>query len=161
ARERRALPAPVVLEDFVLTTNIGGFSGRVSSIRDWTSRLRFVGGPPAAEAVSVSTNNPKSYAGLSFFQAFWDAPQADSSGLTFTGLGVGNRVGVTTQLFGSILAAVGMIYAFYIKPIIKRRRRERVIGEMATGRYGERAQHHAQAREAARNGAAQHQEAAP
>ena len=55
-----------------------------------------------------------------------------SAGMAFTGLGVGNRQGVVTQLAGCILAVSGMIYAFYIKPIIKRRRA--IVGSPATAR---------------------------
>jgi hypothetical protein len=56
--------------------------------------------------------------------------------MAFTGLGVGNRQGVVTQLLGCCLAVVGMIYAFYIKPIIKRRRRDRVLAAVAESRTG-------------------------
>jgi len=150
SRERTLLPAPVILDEFVLTTNVGGFSGRVSSIRDWTSEIRFLGDDGPTKAMSVSTNNPKTFGGLSFFQAFWDAPQSGSSGLTFTGLGVGNRIGVAGQLAGSILAAIGMVYAFYIKPIIKRRRRDAVMEGIASGRFGEMARRHAAAVNGAR-----------
>ena len=37
-------------------------------------------------------------------------------------LGVGNRHGVNTMLLGCCLSVLGMIYAFYVKPVIKRRR---------------------------------------
>jgi hypothetical protein len=33
----------------------------------------------------------------------------------------------------------GMLYAFYAKPILKRRRRERALRDAAAGVYGERA----------------------
>ena len=52
---------------------------------------------------------------------------------------VGNRHGVYTQLAGCCISVVGMLYAFYVKPIIRRRRRERVLSEMAKGRLGARA----------------------
>ena len=44
--------------------------------------------------------------------------------MNYTGLGVGNRNGVYTQLAGCCLSVIGMVFAFYIKPILKRRRRE-------------------------------------
>ncbi len=132
-RERRPLPDPVMLDDFVVTSTIGGFTGEMSSIRDWTSVIRFDDddaqgwGPD----MRVQTNEPAAHAGLRFFQAYWDAPQEGSAGMAFTGLGVGNRRGVVTQLAGCIIAVSGMIYAFYIKPIIKRRRRDRVMADLA------------------------------
>ena len=46
--------------------------------------------------------------------------------MNFTGLGVGNRNGVHIQLAGTVIAVMGMIYAFYVKPVIKRRRRDAV-----------------------------------
>jgi hypothetical protein len=50
--------------------------------------------------------------------------------LNFTGLGVGNRRGVGIQLAGTIIAVIGMMYAFYVKPVIKRRRRSKVLREL-------------------------------
>lgn len=138
-RESRGLPTPVALEDFEVTTYAGGYSGEVSSIRDWTSVLRFWDGEGWGERVEVRSNKPAEVRGLRYFQAFWDAApsrmsagEALPTGLNFTGLGVGNRHGVGMQLAGSGLAVLGMLYAFYVKPIIKRRRRERVMREIAT-----------------------------
>ncbi len=44
--------------------------------------------------------------------------------MNYTGLGVGNRNGVYIQLAGCCLAVSGMMFAFYVKPILKRRRYE-------------------------------------
>ncbi len=43
----------------------------------------------------------------------------------YTVLGVGNRHGIYTQLAGCTIAVFGMLYAFYVKPVIKRRHLER------------------------------------
>jgi len=132
AREKRALPNPVVLDNFILTTNIGGFSGNVSSVRDWTSVLRFQTDKGLSEPQSVSSNDPKEFGGLWFFQAFWDPPNSSQSlGLAFTGLGVGNRNGVYTQLAGCCISVAGMLYAFYVKPIIRRRRKDAALAAHA------------------------------
>ena len=71
----------------------------------------------------------------------WDPPdeprfQGDvaSSGLNYTVLGVGNRNGVYIQLLGCVIAVAGMAYAFYLKPIIKQRRRRAVYDRMEAGR---------------------------
>jgi len=45
---------------------------------------------------------------------------------------------VWVQLAGCIIAVVGMIYAFYIKPILKRRRLEAVEQQIAMGLQGVR-----------------------
>lgn len=142
SRRREDLPSPVSLEDFRLITHVGGFSGDVSSIRDWESIIRFDQQPPE-QTLSVRTNAPASFKGLRFFQAMWDPPQratqsagVTSPGLNFTGLGVGSRTGVITQLLGCILSTIGMLYAFYIKPIIKRRKQEAVLAGVRAGEFG-------------------------
>jgi len=56
-----------------------------------------------------------------------------SAGLNYTVLGVGNRNGVYTQLLGCVIAVAGMIYAFYVKPVIKRRRQEEVLAGLPRG----------------------------
>ncbi len=129
SRERRPLPAPVILNDFILTSHVGGYTGTVSSIRDWTSVVSFKAESGLTEPTTVSTNAPASHDGLWFFQKTWD-PQ----GLRFTGLGVGNREGVYTQLAGCCISVVGMLYAFYVKPIIRRRRIQRVHEQVARDR---------------------------
>lgn len=153
SRERLRLPAPVVLEDFRLRTHQGGFDGMVSSIRDWQSVVRFAEAPEALagatlarqadwnEARVVKMNDPSENRGFWYFQSQWDPPDQPrfegdpgSNGLNYTVLGVGNRNGVLIQLFGCCLAVVGMMYAFYVKPWIKRRRQERVLADIREGR---------------------------
>lgn len=138
-RERRSLPMPVELRDFVLTSHIGGFTGSVSSVRDWTSVLRPVGAGEDG-LVRVSVNAPKNVGGVWLFQSFWDAPRGargsmepGNPGFGFTGLGVGTRRGVVTALLGAILTCAGMLYTFYVKPIIRRRLRAAVDRQIADG----------------------------
>ena len=85
-------------------------------------------------------NDPQESGGYWFFQAQWDPPQeslgdqfAGSRGLNYTVLGVGNRAGVIVQLVGCCLTVLGMIYAFYVKPIIKRRKQSSVRAKVASG----------------------------
>jgi len=142
-RRRVPLPAEVSLEEFVLTSHIGDFEGDTANIRDYTSMLRFRDRPGEAwtEPVPVSVNAPVEHQGYWYFQAQWDPPdeprfQGDvaSSGLNYTVLGVGNRNGVYIQLLGCVIAVAGMAYAFYLKPIIKQRRRRAVYDRMEAGR---------------------------
>ncbi|MCH9022851.1 MAG: cytochrome c biogenesis protein CcsA [Planctomycetes bacterium] len=163
SRQRQKLPRPVVLEDFKLTSHVGGYTGETGSIRDWTSYVRFLASPETdnpdlsglqastfgaesgmvvdegmlGEVRQLSTNAPIEDGGMWFFQSYWDKPfagpgpsagsglatGAGSSGFNFTGLGVGNRRGVFVQLVGCCIAVVGMLYAFYVKPILIRRRK--------------------------------------
>lgn len=123
-RQRQLLPTPVSLEDFNLVAHVGGFTGETGSIRDWQSVVRFGEDFASAEPMTVRVNGPQEFKGMWFFQSFWDAPRDQTPGKLFTGLGVGNREGVYTALVGSTLTVIGMIYTFYIKPIIQRRRSE-------------------------------------
>lgn len=164
SRQSMALPTRVALMDFAVTSHVGGFEpGKMGSIRDWTSMLAFE--DPAAPggwtpAKSMSTNDPVSYKGFWYFQSFWDAPrmprfQGDpgSNGLNYTGVGIGNREGVYTQLAGCCVSVAGMIYAFYYKPILRRRMKQQALTEAASaGRF----QTHAGSNGAARNGSGTH-----
>jgi len=138
SRQREKLPAPVVLEDFELETHFGGFTGQTASIRDWRSIVRFMHEDGLTDRHSVAVNAPAEYQGYWFFQSMWDPPDQArgpnmpaSAGLNYTVLGVGNREGVFVQLFGCVLAVIGMLYAFYVKPVIKRRRQQAVFAEVA------------------------------
>jgi hypothetical protein len=137
SRRREPLPSAVALESFELATHVGGFSGQASSIRNYTSVVRFRnadGTWGAPERLSV--NEPVEHDGLSFFQSQWDPPEEAregglaSAGLNYTVLGVGNRHGVWIQLAGCVVAVVGMAYAFYVKPAIKRANRRAVLAEI-------------------------------
>ena len=125
SRERRKLPAPITLEDFELDTHIGGYSGQVSTIRNYVSRLRFLDQGQWTEPTAIEVNAPMEYAGYWYFQSTWDRPSPGdpNGGMNYTGLGVGNRNGVYVQLMGCCIAVTGMIFAFYVKPIIQRQRR--------------------------------------
>ncbi|MHC5113297.1 MAG: hypothetical protein ACYTGP_02570 [Planctomycetota bacterium] len=132
-RARHPLPAAVVLDDFRVRTHIGGYAGTNTSVRDWTSVIRFADENRWTEPAEVSVNAPREHGGFWFFQSQWDPPieprgpgDPGSAGLNYTVLGVGNRQGVLVQLAGCCLAVLGMIYAFYVKPAIKRRRQRRV-----------------------------------
>jgi hypothetical protein len=137
SRQRKRLPTRIALHNFVVSAHIGGFTGQTSSIRDWTSMVRFDRDGQWTDPEPISMNKPANYGGFWYFQAKWDPPDQPrwegdppSQGLNYTVLGVGNRNGVWTQLFGCVVAVVGMCYAFYIKPIIKRRRQQAVYAQV-------------------------------
>ena len=137
SRARQPLPAPVVLDDFLVDTHVGGFTSSTSSIRDWKSVVRFQGDDGQwLDQQMVRVNNPSEFNGYWLFQAQWDPPDAGgaglppSAGLNYTVLGVGNRNGVHVMLAGCVVAVLGMIYAFYGKPLIKRRRQQAVYAHV-------------------------------
>jgi hypothetical protein len=139
SRQRLPLGTDIALEEFILTSHVGGFTGAMSTIRDYTSAVRFRDpGSAWSEPMTVSVNDPIEHDGLWYFQAQWDPPDTSSdegirpsAGLNYTVLGVGNRNGVYIQLLGCVIAVAGMIYAFYVKPVIKRRRQEEVLAGLA------------------------------
>lgn len=136
---RRSYPLPnaIAMEDFELDTHLGGFTGSALTIRNYVSRLRFWDGTRWTDPVPISVNNPTEYGGFWYFQSTWDRPPSEDStaGMNYTGLGVGNRHGVYVQLLGCCLTVAGMIFAFYYKPMIQRRRTERAAEK--TIRQGE------------------------
>jgi hypothetical protein len=136
SRQRRKLPSPAVLEDFVMDTHLGGFTGRNLSVLNWTSEVRFRDGDGWTPVERVSVNDPQEHGGYWYFQAQWDPPdpQRGYGGLNYTVLGVGNRHGVNVMLLGCCLSVLGMIYAFYVKPVIKRRRSQAGRAEVAVWR---------------------------
>jgi len=123
SRERRSLPNPIALEEFALDTHIGGYTGSTSTIRNYVSRLRFLdNGKWTDPPVTVKVNAPTEYGGYWHYQSTWDRPPSGSrtGGMNYTGLGIGNRKGVYVQLVGCCISVAGMLFAFYIKPIVKR-----------------------------------------
>jgi hypothetical protein len=130
SRERAELPTPVALKTFEVDSHLGGFTGSTSSILNWRSVVAFLDGSDSTMAVSV--NDPKPYGDFWFFQSQWDPPDSTSQGLNYTVLGVGNRHGVFPMLLGCCLTVAGMIWAFYVKPMIKRKRQQAVYAETST-----------------------------
>lgn len=125
SRKRWPLPAALALEDFELKTHTGGYTGQTTSVKDFVSRLRAYHGGQWSEPFRTSLNKPASDGGMYYFQSEWDPGE-----MAYTGLGVGNRKGVYIQLLGTCLSVAGMIFVFYIKPIIIRRRRQAVWNEV-------------------------------
>ncbi len=139
SRERLKMRDPVILDHFDMIAHTGGYSAGVThTIRDWKSHVRFLTEDGPSDVEVVASNKPASWRGLWFFQSYWDPPRGETdpprNGLSFTGLGIGNRRGVYIQLLGSCMSVAGMLYAFYIKPIIRRKRRERVYAEVAAAK---------------------------
>ena len=129
SRRSAKLPIPIALKRFEVDSHLGGFTGSTSSILNWRSIVKFLDGTGTEMAVSV--NDPQSYDDFWFFQSQWDPPDGVSQGLNYTVLGVGNRHGVFQMLFGCCITVSGMIWAFYVKPMIKRKRQQAVCAEVS------------------------------
>lgn len=130
-----AMPARVTVENFDLVPYAGGQKAAGSMMRDFKSTLRVVDTDTGSEFTDVAHMNHPVYIykksrfflpseSWLLFQAQWDP-----NGQKWTVLGVGNRPGVFTMTLGSILIGVGLLYAFYVKPIIVARMKRRAILE--------------------------------
>lgn len=124
SRRRMKLPASIALENFEIDAHLGGYTGSTSTIRNYISHLRFNDGSGWTKSEPIEVNAPTEYGGLWYFQSTWDKPLGGDpgGGMNYTGLGIGNRNGVYIQLAGCCLAVIGMIFAFYVKPMMKRKR---------------------------------------
>ncbi|MEM7626799.1 MAG: hypothetical protein AAF333_14490 [Planctomycetota bacterium] len=148
-RQRRALPFAVAMTDFTMTPYAGS-----DIPRDFESDLLVYpvderGRPDGTpERFSPRLNNPAivrmagaplQLAKVKLSQAGWDPGDPDTppamkqlrdeqgrlvNQQRFTILGVGNNVGIRIVFVGSVLIALGIPWAFYIKPwLIKRKAR--------------------------------------
>ncbi|MFQ5462821.1 MAG: hypothetical protein ACE5E5_09365 [Phycisphaerae bacterium] len=132
SRRQLPLPHPVALDSFELDEHAGGYSGSVATIRNYLSSLRFLDQGRWSEPIQISVNSPTENGGYWYFQSTWDPPRGKAGGgMNYTGLGVGNRNGVYIQLAGSCIAVAGMFFAFYIKPILRRRRAQLARAKVA------------------------------
>lgn len=102
------------------------FPGK-NAVESWRSDfiVQLPGQPP--QAAAVHTNH-------TFTAGRWTLFQSNAAGdhWSWTGLGVGNRTGVTPMTLGSILVTLGCLYAFYVKPLILRRRWARAAAAVET-----------------------------
>ncbi|MEP0841559.1 MAG: hypothetical protein HRF43_02465 [Phycisphaerae bacterium] len=117
SRQREPLAAPVALERFILETHPGG-----DREADFISLVRFQQGDGWSKKVEIRSNQPAQHGPYWYFQSKWD-PQTECH----TVLGVGNRNGVGAMLAGVCISIAGMIYAFYVKPAIIRRRKRAAL----------------------------------
>jgi hypothetical protein len=121
-KTRYELPVRITLERFDLEYYPGG--QKLGAIpRDYKATLTIESRQTGETIVDVAHLNnpvywPRGWTGGSwaFFQAQWD-PQ----GQRWTILGVGSRHGTWLMLTGCIMIFGGLLYAFYVKPLIIRR----------------------------------------
>jgi hypothetical protein len=125
----RQLPAQLTLKNFEMV-HYPGATGENGMFRDFRSTLEVVDSATGERSVEVaSLNSPVYFDGGNwlFFQAGYN-PDGNSSTI-----GVGNRPGVRIMITGFVLIVVGLMYAFYLKPIIVRRMKAAAIARFAAG----------------------------
>ncbi|MFT3786100.1 MAG: hypothetical protein QM770_08040 [Tepidisphaeraceae bacterium] len=144
----RPMPVTVRLDKFTATPYAGQAITRDASneaastpspmaggvMRDFKSELSVTDANGNREQKSASLNDPAFITKASpvlpalfseswiLYQAQWDAQRQ-----RFTVLGVANRPAVHVMAFSCILIAVGLMYAFYAKPVIIKRMKQRAI----------------------------------
>lgn len=122
------MPAKLTLERFDLVPYAGGV-GASGMMRDFKSTLTVEDPVTGVKTTEVAhMNNPVYFAGGDwlFYQAAWDP-----NGQNWTVIGVGTRPAVRIMIIGCIMITVGVLYAFYVKPIVIRRMKARALAEAA------------------------------
>lgn len=138
SRQRHRLPFGLTLTDFQMIPYPG------STIpRDYSSTVD-IKQPDGQTVVGVTRlNNPLVYHGMKLSQTGWDpgntrSPDNDARNEAgryinqqrYTILGVGNNVGIRIIFIGSCMVVAGIPWAFYIKPLLLRRRKRQIQSEL-------------------------------
>ncbi len=124
------MPARVTLDRFELVNYMGGTPQTTNLFRDFKSHLTIVDRQTGQKREAVAhMNNPVYFGGLgdsywTLFQAEWDP-----EGQRYTVLGVGNRPGVWVMTLGCVMICVGLLWAFYLKPILIRRMKQKALAQ--------------------------------
>ena len=123
------LPARLALDKFDLVPYPGGDQSERSIKLDYRSTITIEDPSTGERSTAVAhLNNPVYFNGGSwlFFQAAYDGDAHH-----WTVLGVGNRPGVNVMLTGCVLIVLGLMYAFYAKPIIIKKMKANAIAKAA------------------------------
>ena len=86
------------------------------NIKDWKSKLRIVEGGKTVAEKTIEVNDPLKYGGYTFYQASYD-PQNEK----LSGLQVARDPGILLVYTGFFSLCFGIIFIFYIKPLLRRR----------------------------------------
>ncbi|MEM8876218.1 MAG: hypothetical protein AAGD32_18390 [Planctomycetota bacterium] len=135
----RPMPVAVALEKFEAVPYPGGIAQAGFTMRDFRSTLDIVQPATGEITEGVASMNSPVYVrdesipliGQSWllYQASWNPEDQ-----TYTVLGVGNRPGVYTMIIGSVLMFIGLMWAFYLKPVLIRRAKQAALAKHAAGR---------------------------
>ncbi len=123
----RPMPVALHLKNFDMLPYPGGLATGSGMFRDFQSTLVMTDPDGDSQTQVASLNSPIYYdhGNWIFFQAGYD-PDGQSSTI-----GVGNRPGVDIMLAGCIMIVSGLLYAFYLKPIVIRRMKQNAIAKAA------------------------------
>lgn len=115
--------------------------GREVATRWRSDVLAFPNGAPRPVEGYAETNDTFHFGnswigGWTLFQS--SAPRDDD--WSWSILGVGNRNGIVPMVAGCILVTLGSLYAFYVKPVLIRRRKQAALNRAAAAQPGRRTQ---------------------
>jgi cytochrome c biogenesis factor len=92
-------------------------------IKDFKSRLRLTQDGEVVASKTIEVNRPLRYAGWTIYQSFYDRDHELWSGLEIT-----NDPGVPFIYLGFILISLGVLFGFYVRPILTRKSGGRANG---------------------------------
>lgn len=116
SRKRHSLGATVTATKLT----VDHFPG-MRSVKSWHSDIAVQSPAGHVDYATVQTNETQNIAGWTLYQSGFA-----EDGWSWTILGVGNRKGMLLMNIGWIIVTLGCLYAFYVKPVLLRRRRQRV-----------------------------------
>ena len=126
---RRPLPVELTLRRFEVVPYPGATSDTPNAVmRDFISTVSLTDPVTGDETTEVAQMNHPIYfrhGDWLFFQSGFDP----SPGHHWSILGVGNRPGVNIMIAGCIMIFVGLAYAFYVKPIIIQRMKQKALAK--------------------------------
>lgn len=89
-------------------------------IKDFKSTLKIIDGGKTALTKTIEVNDPLSYKGFDFYQANYDPNNPRFSGIQIT-----SHPGIPVVYAGFGVLCFGVVFIFYIKPLIKRYRKNK------------------------------------
>jgi len=129
ATTKRALPADVTLAKFEPVH----YAGAQRFYADYLSTIDVKNKATGETRTLVAQlNGPAADQGLYYFQSGWDGDDHAPPEKRYTVLGVGNRPGIWVMTTGALLIIAGIGFAFYMKPILLRKKK----AELATWAAG-------------------------
>ncbi|MEE9585246.1 MAG: cytochrome c biogenesis protein ResB, partial [Candidatus Brocadiales bacterium] len=104
-------PTPYMDGNFFLLYEQSG-----DNVKDWKSTLRVIEAGEVVAEKTIEVNNPLKYGGYSFYQSSYDPENPKISGLQ-----VARDPGVMLVYTGFSTLCFGIIFIFYLKPLVRRR----------------------------------------
>jgi hypothetical protein len=117
---RRPLPSRVTLVDFKPVK----YPGATHSYEDYISTLKVETAGAEPRTLISHLNKPATDHGIYYFQAAWDGDDNAPADKRFSVIGVANRPGIHFMVAGAILIALGIGFAFYVKPLLLKFKKE-------------------------------------